>query len=257
MQLLVIYGATRNKRNHLGLTPYRVAQQNGKVDVAAFLKGTKSFTWIEVAAASRLYGEAINRLYLCNAHGGFASPPKKERLSIIAKSTMKSPWRNAPPINKTTMKLVKDYFSGWNYKRHWMFHARVRVAVWSVLMIAKRLQDNATGGGRGAPGFIDAAKSSGEASAEPVDGTGKKKKKKNKTKKKVGEKKRKSSTQSQEIVLPVLPPEIWLCVMGFFKRAWWRTYFAHPVSRDEHGFSDDFGYLRIAEKEEAALRLIV
>jgi hypothetical protein len=93
-----------------------------------------------------------------------------------------------------------------------MFHARARVAVWSVLIVAIRLQVKVSRieeiyGNEEEEGIEEMKGVSGDeklnTKVQPHDS---------------------SNMRAAEAILHVLPPEIWLLVMGFFKKSWWKTF---------------------------------
>ena len=112
-------------------------------------------------------------------------------MAAVATSNSKPaalPWQNAPPICKATQKLVADATRGWHRTTHWLHHKAVRDAVFAVLVVAGRLQQS------GAP------QAEPSSAAHAVAGT--------------------AEATAQ---VPLLPIEIWLFAMRFFKRSWWEV----------------------------------
>ena len=99
------------------------------------------------------------------------------------------PWRNPKPLCKLTIKMVNDATRGWQRTTHWLHHAEFRRIVYTVVIVAARLELKAYSEPPG-----DALGETQTAVAEAA-----------------GETRR----------LPVLPIELWMCVMGFFLRSWW------------------------------------
>ena len=90
-----------------------------------------------------------------------------------------------------------------------MFHARAQVAVWSVLIVARRLQvkvsriEETHGKEDAEEGEEMKGDEDVNAKVQPPD----------------------SSKKTEEgVLLPVLPPEMWLLVMSFFQVSWWKTF---------------------------------
>ena len=153
------------------------------------------------------------KLHMCKlappsgSFDGGVYQPKSQR--FMSRERMEGfpflPWHNAPPICQATIKLVASATRGWHHTSHWLHHPRVRGAVFATLVVAERLDlhekagEAARGGGAGAGATI---------SGDFVDDCG-----------------------ADVPLLPVLPPEIWLVVMGFFLRSWWapRELHAHAT----------------------------
>ena len=119
----------------------------------------------------------------------------KEIMAAIATSKTKPaalPWQDAPPVCKETTKLVVDATRGWHRTTHWLHHAKVRAAVFTVLVVAGRLKQ------RGGAALVQAVAHGtlSEASAEPPAPTP---------------------------PLVVIPAEMWFYLMRFFKRSWWKV----------------------------------
>ena len=111
-----------------------------------------------------------------------------------------------------------------------MFHARARVAVWSVLIVAIRLQVKVFRieeiYGKEEEEGVEEMKGDEKliTKVQPHDS---------------------SNMRAAEVILHVLPPEIWLLVMGFFKKSWWRTFSQedrYNSPRDDKDSEQDFLY---------------
>lgn len=91
------------------------------------------------------------------------------------------PWQDAPPICKSTIKLVCDATHGWSRTSHWLHHGKVREAVFAVLVVGLRVERRAA---------LLAETAADEADADAT---------------------------------AVLPSEMWIFMMRFFMRSWWKV----------------------------------
>ena len=204
-QLLVLYGADKKAVAH-GVTPAQAAVSMNQPSIAEWFSTTVTWPPLQIAAGCRFYNEATRLL-----RQGRMDPdvlPLVQILAAIAASKAAPaalPWSNAPPICKQTIELVADATRGWNMETHWLYHATVRKAVFAVLSVAERFdreydrldeeEENA------APeAEVEAAGAAG-ASAHALGAV--------------------VTSSFDAPPLPLLPPEIWLYVMGFFLRSWW------------------------------------
>ena len=192
LQYLVVYGASLVVEDSQGRTPTQRAAARNKPELAEWLTAVSGWSQLRVAAGCRLYKEAaflLRRGKIDPDDPAFTSV--KDIMAVVATSRAKParlPWRGAPQICKGTSKLVADATRGWHRTTHWLHHAAVREAAFAVLVVAGRLQE------KGAPlaeGLSDARAGTGTAAV---------------------------STH-----LPLLPIEMWLFAMRFFKRSWWEV----------------------------------
>lgn len=105
-----------------------------------------------------------------------------------------------------------------------MFHGCARVAVWSVLIVARRLQERVSCTERNGEEEEKNIKTEGEIGELGDD------------EKKAKVQANESSKEKQvEVSLPVLPPELWLLVMGFFQMSWWKVLntFKRRLTKEE------------------------
>lgn len=110
-------------------------------------------------------------------------------MAVVATATAKPaalPWQAAPQICRATTKLVADATRGWHRATHWLHHKAVRDAVFAVLVVVGRLQEKGALPAE-APYTIGAVAGTAEANTP----------------------------------MPLLPIELWLFAMRFFKRSWW------------------------------------
>eukprot|EP00729_Bicosta_minor_P018207 gene18207-biopygen8454 len=137
--------------------------------------------------------------------------PAVEIMAAIAASTAtpaELPWENALPTCQTTIKLVRGASFGWKYSTHQLYHANVKKAVFAVLVVEDRLErvERARGNTAGAAS-LDCAPLPllSKMTEAPVEDAG-----------------------EVEEPLPLLSPELWLFIVHFFQRSWWRAYPSHP-----------------------------
>ena len=165
-----------------------MATGQGHQPLADWLHAVATWSPLRVAAALRMHP-----CITCLLQQGRLDPddrdtfPAAEIMATIAASTAKPtdlPWENAPPTCNTTIKLVLDASFGWKYSTHQLYHANVKKAVFAVLVVADRLEIDA--------GVEDAAAAAAAAAPDHAP-------------------------------LPLLPPELWLFIMHFFQRSWWRA----------------------------------
>jgi hypothetical protein len=101
------------------------------------------------------------------------------------------PWQDAPDVCQITVKLIKAATRGWAPPRHWLYHTGFRMAVRTVLQISERLHRQ-------------------HAVVLPVERTARRR--------------GRSATAAAAVAvvhLPILPPEMWIAIMGFFLRSNW------------------------------------
>lgn len=101
-------------------------------------------------------------------------------------------WKNAPQICKATTNFIADATRGWHRTNHWLHHKGVRTAVFTVIVVAGRLQRKET---------VLQLKVMQAAESVAVDVP--------------------TAAAAATEQPPSLPIEIWLYAMRFFKRSWW------------------------------------
>ena len=112
-------------------------------------------------------------------------------MAVVATATANTtapPWQDASQICRAVTKLVADAPRGWHRTTHWLHHKAVRDAVFAMLVVAGRLQEKGALPAE-ASSTIGAVVGTAEASAP----------------------------------MPLLPIELWLFAMRFFKRSWWEV----------------------------------
>ena len=186
MQYLVVYGASLVAETFRGRTPVQHAALGNKPELAEWLNAVSGWSQLRVAAGCRLYKEAAFLLRRGKIDpDDSATTSVKDIMAVVATATAKPaalPWRDAPHICRATTKLVADATRGWHRTTHWLHHKAVRRAVFAVLVVAGRLQERGT------------LPAEAPFDAGPTE----------------------SGTH-----MPLLPIELWLFTMRFFKRSWW------------------------------------
>ena len=194
-QRLVVHGANIAAAGLSGGgAPHILAAHFGSQGLAEWLTSVATWSPFRVAAALRMHACITFLLQ----HGRLdpddrAQFPAAEIMAAIAVSAASPadlPWENALPICHATIKLVHAASFGWTYSTHQLYHANVRKAVFAVLVVADRLEKSRGNNGLG----VDAGEGDGEDAAAPHNAP-----------------------------LPLLPPELWLFIVHFFQRSWWRV----------------------------------
>lgn len=191
-QIVVIHGASLTAVNDDGLTPVEYAESQGNEhlltayeELAVWLNSIAAWSQLRVAAGCRLYKDAAVAL----RHGRIdpddpAKTSIKAIMAVIATAKAEPaalPWQDAPPICKSTIKLVCDATHGWSRTSHWLHHGKVREAVFAVLVVGLRVERRAA---------LLAETAADEADAYAT---------------------------------AVLPSEMWIFMMRFFMRSWWKV----------------------------------
>ena len=211
-QLLMVYGADANavSTRHAQIpgtfqstlvyrTPAELAAAKDFESLAAFLKSSAAWSQLRIAASCRFHKEAT--LMLRRGRMDPDASPVPEIVAAIeaAKAEPSAlPWPDAPPICTATIKMVADATRGWHRTTHWLHHSRVQEAVFAVLGVADRLQK------KDALLPLPAVQPQHAAGARDPQAEGEAR-----------------AALSDRRALPLLPPEMWMCVMAFFQRSWW------------------------------------
>ena len=141
-QLLVLYGASLTTLTYDGDSPAQDAMTYHQQELAEWLTTVAGRSQPRVAAGNWFHKEATIML-----RQGEINPdtlPFPEILAAIAKpiaDTTLFSWSNAPPVCKRNSKLVIDATRGWHRTTHWLHHVGVQKAVFTVLVVAKQLQE--------------------------------------------------------------------------------------------------------------------
>ena len=141
-QLLVLYGASLTTLTYDGDSPAQDAMTYHQQELAEWLTTVAGRSQPRVAAGNWFHKKATIML-----RKGEINPdtlPFPEILAAIAKpiaDTTLFSWSNAPPVCKRNSKLVIDATRGWHRTTHWLHHVGVQKAVFTVLVVAKQLQE--------------------------------------------------------------------------------------------------------------------
>lgn len=122
---------------------------------------------------------------------------------------------------RRTIKLVIAAFKGWSPSRHWLYHAGVRRAIHTLLLIAQRLQtpqllapDATAAAAAAIPTALATAVTGDAAAAQLRDGSGS------------------GNGGGNAAALPWMPPEMWFFVMGFVLRQHFAAFEPHRHEKE-------------------------
>jgi hypothetical protein len=189
-QLLVVFGAnvaaTDTQDDE---TPQQWAAAK---ELAAWLGVVAGWSPLEVAAGCRLH-TPITTMLKQGRMDPDAQPWSQLALARATSTTPPTelPWQDAPDVCQITVKLIKAATQGWAPPRHWLYHTGVRTAVRTVLQVSERLHRQ-------------------HAVVLPVECTARRR--------------GRSATAAAAVAvvhLPILPPEMWIAIMGFLLRQNW------------------------------------
>jgi hypothetical protein len=195
-QLLTVFGADATATtiaNPFDLvdggreTPLRLATVAEEPLLVEWLGAVVGWPPLRVAAGCRLHREVVAQL-----KRGLIDPDTLLWSDVeLMRGTAAAPpttlqWGDAPAVCPITVKLIKAITRGWAPARHWWHHANVRTAVYTLLQVGERLH------GRSLTQAEHSTKMCGR-----------------------------SAPAAAAVVLPILPPEMWMAVMGFFLRRHW------------------------------------
>ena len=203
-QLLVFHGASTTPADNEGDTPEDLAAMENYEKMVEWLQAIAEWTPLRVAAACRLHTDVAAALRQGRVDpDDTAATSVKDIVGVIATSKAEPaalPWRDAPPICKKTIKLMRDATRGWHRTTHWLHHAHVREAAFTVVCVARRLEVKE----KDAPppelarpaqmkqAAIAVAEAEASGPATPLGNA-----------------------------MPVLPIEMWFHAMSFVMRSWW------------------------------------
>lgn len=208
LQMFAVYGGSLTSLSTddgYGQTPKQFAMQGSQPTVVAWINAVSTWSQLRIAAGCRLYKDAAFLLRQGRVDpDDLATTSIKEIMDVVTTSKAEPavlPWRDAPPICKKTIKLVADATRGWHRTTHWLHHARVREAVFGVVVVAGRLEKkNAMA--------LTLASTSGRITVAAGRAAG-------------AEADRLEAEASA--LLPVLPVEMWFHTLRFVKRSWWNV----------------------------------
>jgi ankyrin repeat protein len=186
VQQLVVFGANMSATTHAGITPQKLASKNRHPALAAWLGVVAGWSPLRVAAGCRLH-RAVILLLRCGRMDPDALPPSEIRLALEAATTPATelPWEDAPDVCPATAKLIKAASQAWTPITHWLHHVGVRTAAHTMLLVSERLHQQSA--------------SSSTTIIITAD----------------------NSVAPAAALLPILPPEMWVAVTGFFLRRHW------------------------------------
>lgn len=244
--LLVVHGANTAAVDFSGNVPSFYAAQNGHQCVAEWLNAVATWSWLRVAAALRMHP----RITLLLQEGRLDPDdrvmfPAAEIIATIAASAASPaelPWEDAFPTCQTTIARVRDASFGWKCSTQWLYHANVRDVVFAVLVVADRLEKcraniNAADAADAAmcdceefPAKVHCGKCDLLFCNECDAGAHARGTRKAHVRVPIkehmhgeGEGEGGGADPAAPVHAPLLPPELWLFIMHFFQRSWWRA----------------------------------
>jgi hypothetical protein len=194
-QRLVVFGANVAATDVINAeTPQQWAAAEDHHQLAAWLGAVAGWSQLRVAAGCRFHGPIATQL-----KQGRIDPDAQSWSELaLARATSSAPptelpWQDAAGGCQITVKLIKAATRGWAPPRHWLYNIGVRMAVRTVLQVSERLHRQ-------------------HAVALPVEGT--------------AHRRGRSAKAAAAMVavqhhLPILPPEMWIAIMGFLLRSNW------------------------------------
>jgi ankyrin repeat protein len=189
-QLLVVFGANMAataafEGEHE--TPQKWTTYDGHHELAAWLGAVAGWSPLRVAAGCRLHTPIATMLKQGRMDPD-AQPWSQLALARATSTTPPTelPWQDALDVCQITVKLIKAATRGWAPPRHWLHHAGVRTAVRTVLQVGEWLHRQDV--------LVRSLESSTAAAR---------------------------TAAAVDDVLPILPPEMWIAIMGFFLRNNW------------------------------------
>ena len=186
VQWLAGNGGLVTEPDNNGNTPITVAAARGHDGVAAFLTAAASWSAFKIMVACRLAADA--KLALRSGRlNPFAGRTSLAELVAVSTNQKDGLWTGSPDVCRATYRLVHDAMAPWTPSRHFLFHARVRSMIRTVLLVAKRLHRRHSDLG------------SGEGSAPRT----------------------RSRTRTAAFVR--LPNELWCVICSFFLRTDWAS----------------------------------
>jgi hypothetical protein len=192
-QLLVVFGANMVATDAQDdETAQKWATNAGHLGFAAWLGAVAGWSPLRVAAGCRLH-TPITTMLKQGRIDPDAQPWSQLALARATSATLPTelPWQDAPDVCQITVKLIKTATRGWAPPRHWLYHIGFRMAVCTVLQVSERLHRQ-------------------HALVLPVDRTARRRGRSATT-----------PTAVAVVHLPILPPEMWIVIMGFFLRRNW------------------------------------
>ena len=203
VQYLVVYGTRFDAAAYQGRTPAQFASSQNKPELAQWFNAVSGWSQLRVAAGCWFY--KVAKLLLQQGQidpDDLATTSIKDIMAVVATSNEKPaalPWRNAPQICKATVKRVADATRGWHRTTHWLHHTAVRDAVFAVVVVVRRLEEQEA----------LLAEASPDAGADA------------------------SATAEGDVQIPLLPIELWFFAMRFFMRSWWKVERGCPRDGNE------------------------
>ena len=201
---------------------FKLAKKRHHNDLAEWIAENNKWQPLRIAAGSRLHCDAAMALKLgmidpelkdgrggnsyggASSYSGWPTATVSDMLAILKTAMMPAeelPWNNAADVCPITVQLIKRAIRGWQPSSHWLHHLGTRIAVHSVLLVAERLRQTPNTPLHGPP----------DGAPPPY-------------------------TNVDASINPLLPPEIWLLVLSFCCRTFWRVPYKHEL---DNGFGSE------------------
>lgn len=209
-----------------GETPIAVAMATTEhPELSIWLVATEGWSPLRIAAGCRMHDDLVAALRVGALDPDMQAHRPAELLAAKQTAWAQAadlPWSSAPAICRETAQVVSAVIRGWSPASAWLHHAGVRRVVHAVLLISERLRQQhsaaiaATAVESAASNRSAAAASFSHASSSNALGNGIR----------IVAKALSSATVADvqtapQQQLPLLPPEMWLNIMGFFQRKDW------------------------------------
>lgn len=124
--VLLVFGAKPNLVTRYGDTAVAVAVRRHRAAVASLFAATEEWSPLKIAVAAGLQADAEAALQL-----GLIGTAADSRASLSRASLCPS-----GPGNTSVATFVRRAMAPWSPTNHWLHHAQVRSAVWTVLLVA-------------------------------------------------------------------------------------------------------------------------
>ena len=140
VQLLSAHGTDLNHLNSRGRTAADEAARKGHLDIAEFMRYAiaRTLAPLQIAAVLRM-----DRCIRWQLRRGIADPADYARGALVAAAAETGPWPSALPPSLTTTHLVRQSLLPWSTERHWLFHGGARLAVRTLQLVERTLEQRA------------------------------------------------------------------------------------------------------------------
>ena len=134
VQLLASCGADTTHINAAGATHRSVADETGDDTVVDWLDAVSGWPSLQIAVGCRLHEVARQAL-----HRGLIDPAPCSLATLLAVAATSEHWAGSPAVCDATMTLAREAMAKWSPSLHQLYHARFRVGIRTVMLVAQRL----------------------------------------------------------------------------------------------------------------------